>query len=195
MTYFEIFRSECYFCLCDLEEHTLFHIVPNHTSEAGLVCFFKFEATSVADLERSRSIICHCLPRLLLLPDRVSTNICIKTLPIKYSSKVNRICCVNRTYFLFSYKNQTIPIGVQIRKSFDVSVMVKYSYHFTGGLIVELQWHVYQNKIAVGFLVITIYSLGKVTSLLSEKFVFSVCVSKSFKSSLFDICRTILSSY
>ena len=45
-----------------------------------------------------------------------------------------------------------IPSGVQIRKSFDVSVIVKYSYHFAGGLLVEQQWHVNQNKIVSGFL-------------------------------------------
>ena len=98
----------------------------------------------------------------------------------------------NRTYFLFSYKNQTIPSGVQIRKSFDVSVTVKYSCHFPRGLLIELQWHFYQNKIAVGFLKITFYSLGKVTSLLGEKSVFSVIASKSLKSSLFNMCRTRL---
>ena len=49
---------------------------------------------------------------------------------------------------------------------------MKYSYHFKGGLLVELQWHVYQNKIAAGFLKINFYSLGKVTSLLGEKSVF-----------------------
>ena len=81
-----------------------------------------------------------------------------------------------------------MPIGLQIRKSFDVSVIVKYSYHLT----VELQWHVYQNKIAVCLLKITFYSLGKVTSLLGEKSAFSVIVSKSLKSSLFDNCRTRL---
>ena len=37
-----------------------------------------------------------------------------------------------------------------------MSVTVKYYYHFPGGgLLVELQWHVNQNKIAVGFLKIT----------------------------------------
>ena len=54
--------------------------------------------------------------------------------------------------FVLYYKNETIPSGVQIRKSFDASFIVKYSYHFTGGLLVELHWHVNQNKIAVGFL-------------------------------------------
>ena len=33
-----------------------------------------------------------------------------------------------------------------------MSITVKYSYHFLGGLLVELQWHVNQNKSAVGFL-------------------------------------------
>ena len=33
-----------------------------------------------------------------------------------------------------------------------MSVTVKYSYHFPGGLLIELQWHVNQNKMAVGFL-------------------------------------------
>ena len=53
----------------------------------------------------------------------------------------------------------------------------------------ELQWYVYQNNVAVGFLEITFYSLGKVTSLLCEKSVLSVIASNSLKSSLFDICR------
>ena len=61
-----------------------------------------------------------------------------------------------------------------------------------GGLPVELQWHVCQNRIALGFLKMTFYSLGKVTSLLREKSVFSVIASKSLKSSLFDICGTRL---
>ena len=70
---------------------------------------------------------------------------------------------------------------------------MKYSYHFTGGrLLVELQWHVNQNKIAVGFLKITFYSLGKVTSLLGEKLVFSTIASKPLTYSLTDICRTRL---
>ena len=34
-----------------------------------------------------------------------------------------------------------------------MSVIVKHSYHFPeGGLVVEQQWHVNQNKIVVGFL-------------------------------------------
>ena len=49
---------------------------------------------------------------------------------------------------------------------------MKYSYHFTGGFLVDLHWQVNQNKIAAGFLKITFYSLGKVTSLLGEKSVF-----------------------
>ena len=47
-----------------------------------------------------------------------------------------------------------------------MSVIVKYSYHVTGGLLVKLQWYVYQNKAAEGFFEINFYSLGKVTSLL-----------------------------
>ena len=50
----------------------------------------------------------------------------------------------------------------------------------------ELQSHVNQNKMAVGFLKITCYSLGKVTSLLGEK-VWFFC--HCFESSLFDIFR------
>ena len=73
-----------------------------------------------------------------------------------------------------------------------MSVIVKYSYHVTRGLVVKLQWYVYQNKVTVGFLEINFYSLGKVTSLLGEKSVFSVIDSKSLKFSLFDICRTRL---
>ena len=70
-------------------------------------------------------------------------------------------------------KHETIPNGVQITKSFDVIVIVKYSYHFPeGGLLIELQWHVNQNKIVAGFLQITFYSLGKVTRLLHEKLCF-----------------------
>ena len=38
----------------------------------------------------------------------------------------------------------------------------------------------------------TFYSVGKVTSLLGEKIVFSVIASKSLKSSLFGIFRTRL---
>ena len=53
-----------------------------------------------------------------------------------------------------------------------MSVTVKHSYHFTGGLLVELQWYVYQNKVPVGFLEITFYSLGKVRSLLGEEVCF-----------------------
>ena len=75
-------------------------------------------------------------------------------------------------FFLFSYKKQTIRSDFQTRRSFDASVTAKYSYHFTGGLLVELQWHVNQNKIAVGFLKIAFYSLGKVISLLGEKSAF-----------------------
>ena len=44
-------------------------------------------------------------------------------------------------------------------------------------------WYVNQNKIAVGFLKITFYSLEKVISLLDEKVcVFSVIASQSLKS-------------
>ena len=39
----------------------------------------------------------------------------------------------------------------------------------------ELQWYVYQNKVAVDFLEITFYSLRKVTSLLGEKSMFLFC--------------------
>ena len=54
-----------------------------------------------------------------------------------------------------------------------MSVTVKYSYHFTeGGVLVELQWHMNQNKIVVGFLLITLKSLGKVTSLLRDNLCF-----------------------
>ena len=45
---------------------------------------------------------------------------------------------------------------------------MKYSYHFPGVLLEELQWHLNQNNMAVGFLEITFYSHGKVTSLLGE---------------------------
>ena len=118
----------------------------------------------------------------MLLPDHVSTIICIKTYPVKYSSKINRICCENLTEFLFPYKNQRIPNGVQIRKSFDVSVLVKYSYHFLrGGLLLLLQWYVNQNKIALGFPKINFIHSRKVTSFLSEKVCFSVIASKSLK--------------
>ena len=73
---------------------------------------------------------------------------------LKYSSEINRICCENRAYFLFSYRNQKIPSGVRTRKSFDVSLTVKYSYHFTG-----LQWHVINQKItAAGSPEITLFT-------------------------------------
>ena len=50
-----------------------------------------------------------------------------------------------------------------------------------------------ENKIAVGLLEITFYSLEKVISLLDEKAcVFSVIASQSLKSSLFNIFRTRL---
>ena len=68
---------------------------------------------------------------------------------------------------------------------------VKYTYNFPGkGFLVELQWHVDQNKMAVGFLKTTCYSLGKMTSLQGEKICFSVIAFKSLKSSLIDIFRT-----
>ena len=74
-----------------------------------------------------------------------------------------------------------------------MSVLVKYSYHVTGGLLVKLQWYVYQNKTAEGFFELNFYLLGKMTSLLGEKSLFfSVIASKSLKSSLFDICKTRL---
>ena len=111
---------------------------------------------------------------------------------LKYSSKINRICYENRTYFLFSYKHQKIPSGVQIKKSFDVSVTVTYSFHLPRGLLVELQWHVNENKIVVGFLKITFYALRKVTSSLAEKVCFSFIALKSLKSALFGILRTRL---
>ena len=50
-----------------------------------------------------------------------------------------------------------------------MSGTVKFSHHFQGGLFVELQWYVNQNKMAVGFLKVTCYSLWKETSLLGEK--------------------------
>ena len=50
-----------------------------------------------------------------------------------------------------------------------MSVTVKYSSNFLGSLHEEIQWHVNQNKMAVDFLKITCYSLGKVTSLLGGK--------------------------
>ena len=56
----------------------------------------------------------------------------------------------------------------------------------------KLQVNSYVNKITVGFLNITFYSLRKVTSLLGKKVYFSVIASKSLKSSLFDIFRARL---
>ena len=53
-----------------------------------------------------------------------------------------------------------------------MSVIVKHSYHVTGGLLVKLQWYAYQNKAAKGFFEINFYSLEKVTSLLGEKSLF-----------------------
>ena len=54
----------------------------------------------------------------------------------------------------------------------------------------ELQWYIYQNKVVVGFLKITFYSLEKLYWV--KKSVFSVIASKSLKFSLFDIWRTKL---
>ena len=66
-----------------------------------------------------------------------------------------------------------------------MSVTVKYSYHFPGGgLLADLQWHVNQNKMTVGFLKTTCYSLGKVTSLLGEKVCFFCHCFKIFELSL-----------
>ena len=62
-------------------------------------------------------------------------------------------------------------------------------------IFVELQWHVNQNKIVVGFLWITFYLLGKVTSLLCENFAFSVIASESSKSSLLDTVRRRLKTW
>ena len=73
------------------------------------------------------------------------------------------------------------PSGIQITKNFDVSVIVKHSYHFLEGLPIEQQRHVNQNKITIGFLKITFYSLEKVTSLLGEKSVFFCHYFKIFK--------------
>ena len=39
-----------------------------------------------------------------------------------------------------------------------MSVTVKYSHHFAGAFLVELQWHANQNTIAVGFLKATLHS-------------------------------------
>ena len=50
-----------------------------------------------------------------------------------------------------------------------------------GGLLVELQWYVYQNKVALRFLEITFYSLGKVTSLLGGKVCFFCHCFKIFE--------------
>ena len=86
----------------------------------------------------------------------------------------------NFLHFLQS-ENIGSPDGDPIRKSFDKSVAMKFFYHFTGGLLVELQWQVNQNKMAVGFLETTCYSLGKVTSLLGEKVCFSWHCSKIFE--------------
>ena len=73
-----------------------------------------------------------------------------------------------------------------------MSVTAKYSYYFPEGLLVELQWHVNQNKMVVGFLKTSCDSLGKVTSLLGESVCFSAITLKSLKSSLFNIFRTRL---
>ena len=54
-----------------------------------------------------------------------------------------------------------IPSGVQIRRDFDVSVMVKHCYHLEENVLVELQWHVNKNKIAVDFLLIGFHQIVK----------------------------------
>ena len=95
--------------------------------------------------------------------------------------------------FSFDTKNKRSRVEFKLERVLMWRVIVKYSYHFLGDLLVELQWYVNQNKIAVGFLEITFYLLGKVTSLLGERSAFfSVIASKSFKSSLFGIFRTRL---
>ena len=67
---------------------------------------------------------------------------------------------------------------------------MKYSYHFPGSFLVELQWQLNQNKTAVGFLKKTFYSLREVLCLVAEKVGFSVIALKSLKCALFDIFRT-----
>ena len=116
----------------------------------------------------------------MLFPEHISTITGKNNQLIKYSSKINKICCENRAYFLFSYKNQTILSDIQIKKSFDVCVTVKYSYRFPGALLVELQWHINQNNIAIDFLKI----------LLAEKVCFSDFTLTSFKYALFGIFKT-----
>ena len=60
-----------------------------------------------------------------------------------------------------------------IRKSFDVNVNSEVYLQFSGGgFLVELQWHVDQNKMAVGFLKTTCYSLGKIQVYRVKKSVF-----------------------
>ena len=44
--------------------------------------------------------------------------------------------------FPFHTKTKQSQVAFKLTRGFDVSVMVKYSYHFAGGLLVELQWHV-----------------------------------------------------
>ena len=62
-----------------------------------------------------------------------------------------------------------------------MSGTVKYSYHVTGGLLLKLQWYVYQNRATEGFFEINFYSVGKVTSLLGEKSVFFCHCFKIFE--------------
>ena len=62
-----------------------------------------------------------------------------------------------------------------------MSVIGKYSYHVTGGLLMKLQCYVYQNKAAEGFFEINFCSLGKVTSLLGEKVCFFCHCFKIFE--------------
>ena len=47
----------------------------------------------------------------------------------------------------------------------------------------ELQWHVNQNKIAIGFLKMTFYSLTESNKFTARKSIFSVIASKSLKFS------------
>ena len=93
----------------------------------------------------------------------------------KYSNKMNRICCENCTYFLSSYKNQTIQSGVEIRKSFDLSVIVKYSYHFQGGG---------QNKIAVGILMPCFHKLQRDREITRSKQHLAYCKYINEKASI-----------
>ena len=47
----------------------------------------------------------------------------------KYLGKINRICCENRRYFSFHTKPNDPKLASKL-ESFDVSAIVKYSYHF-----------------------------------------------------------------